>query len=197
LLTAPDNQRITLHSRSGGSADNIQKTYDPTTTPDLANLRGVGAQGVWTLTVVDQAAADVGTLRSWKLSLTLAESDPYRAASQPGLQIPDNNPAGVSDGVDITGPGAVREVRVTVDITHTYIGDLRVALRSPSGREVVLHARAGQGADNILQTYDLSKVPDLARFAGDTAAGRWTLLVADLAGRDIGKLNRWELRIFP
>lgn len=197
LLTAPDNQRITLHSRSGGSADNIKKTYDPATTPDLANLIGVGAKGVWMLTVVDQAAADIGSLRSWKLSLTLAESDPYRAANQPGLQIPDNNPAGVSDNVNITGPGTVREIQVSVDITHTYIGDLRVALRSPSGREVVLHDRAGQSVDNILQTYDVSKVPDLARFAGETAAGRWTLLVADLAGHDVGKLNRWELRILP
>ena len=197
MLTAPDNQRITLHDRSGGSADDIRKTYDPATTSDLTRLIGVGAQGDWTLTVVDIAAADVGTLKSWKLELTLAESDPFRGASEPGVQIPDNNPAGVSDGVDITGVGNVRDVRVSVDITHTYIGDLRVSLRSPSGREVVLHNRTGRGADNILETYDVSKVAALAGFAGEPAAGRWVLSVADLAGRDVGKLNRWELRITP
>jgi subtilisin-like proprotein convertase family protein len=197
LLTAPDNQRITLHSRKGGSADNINTTYDPAQVPDLAHLIGIGAQGEWSLIVVDEAARDVGTLRSWKLSINLAESDPYRAASQPGMQIPDNNPAGVSDSVEIAGTGSVREVRVFVDITHTYIGDLRVVLRSPSGREVTLHNRAGGPSDNLLRTYDASTAPDLASLVGESTAGRWTLRVSDLAGRDVGKLNRWELHVLP
>jgi subtilisin-like proprotein convertase family protein len=197
MLTAPDNQRITLHSRKGGSADNINTTYDPAQVPDLAHLIGIGSQGEWSLIVVDEAARDVGTLRSWKLSINLAESDPYRGASQPGMQIPDNNPGGISDSVEIAGTGSVREVRVFVDITHTYVGDLRVALRSPSGREVTLHNRAGGPSDNLLRTYDATTAPDLASLVGESTAGLWTLRVSDLAGRDIGKLNRWELHVMP
>jgi subtilisin-like proprotein convertase family protein len=103
----------------------------------------------------------------------------------------------VTDGVDIHGAGTVRDVRVSVDITHTYIGDLRVILRSPSGREVTLHNRTGRGIDNILETYNATNVPSLIEFSGEPLAGRWILQVADLAGRDVGKLNRWELRLTP
>jgi subtilisin-like proprotein convertase family protein len=196
-LTAPDQQRIVLHERTGGSAHDLRRSYDAATTPDLSRLRAVAARGDWVLTVVDLATVDVGRLESWKLSLTLAESDPYRAASQPGLQIPDATPAGITDTVRIPGTGLVREVRVTVDITHTFIGDLRISLRSPSGRTAVLHDRTGGDADNILRTYDAAAAPSLAGFAGETAAGTWTLAVSDHAGRDVGKLNRWELRITP
>lgn len=193
LLTAPDQQRITLHSRTGSSTHDLRKTYDATTTPDLVQLIGVATQGDWTLTVIDAAAIDVGTLNTWRLQLTRLESDPFRAASTPGVQIPDNVPAGISDAVSIAGTGSVGTVRVTVDITHTYIGDLRISVRSPSGRNVTLHDRAGGSADNILQTYDAASVPALATFAGEPTAGTWTLFVADLEGRDVGKLNRWEL----
>ena len=103
----------------------------------------------------------------------------------------------MQDSVQIAGPGPVRDVRVTVDTTHTYIGDLRVKFRSPSGREVVLHDRAGGSVDNILRTFDVAAVPALSGFNGEAATGTWTLLVADLEGRDVGKLNRWELRISP
>lgn len=197
LLTAPDSQQVTLHSRQGGSADDLVKTFDVATTPALARFVGVDAQGDWTLTVIDRAAIDVGALRSWRLSLTLADTDPYRASSEPGRQIPDDDPTGIRDDVDIAGPGPIREVRVALDITHTWVGDLRVTLRSPSGTDVVLHDRQGASADNIIRTYEPATTPALVAFAGEPAAGRWSLSVVDLAGRDVGKLNRWELRIVP
>lgn len=197
LLTAPDQQRITLHARTGSSTQDLRQTYDAATTPDLAQLIGVAAQGDWTLTVIDAAAIDVGTLNAWTLRLTRLESDLFRAASTPGVQIPDNVPEGISDAVHIAGIGTVGVVRVTVDITHTFIGDLLIFVRAPSGREVTLHDRAGGGADNILQTYDPASVPALATFAGEPTAGTWTLCVADLEGRDVGKLNRWELGLTP
>ena len=31
---------------------------------------------------------------------------------------------------------------------------------------------------------------------GEAITGEWKLQVADLAGADLGKLNRWALRIF-
>jgi subtilisin-like proprotein convertase family protein/subtilisin family serine protease len=197
LLTAPDQRRVELHGRSGGSADDIRRSYGAVDTPALAALAGVDAAGDWTLSVIDNAGLDVGTLESWSIRLALAESDPFRAAREPALSIPDNRPAGVSDAVDISAPGTVRELQVTVDITHTYIGDLRVRLLAPSGREAVLHERSGGGADNILRTYNATNTPALAGLAGEPVAGRWTLRVSDHAGRDVGKFNRWELRITP
>ena len=46
--------------------------------------------------------------------------------------------------------GTVAAIAVEVDISHSYIGDLRVSLDSPAGTEVVLHGRTGGGTDNEL-----------------------------------------------
>ncbi len=58
-LTSPAGTEVKLHDRAGGSADNIDKTYDFTL---LRVLKGEDPQGVWTLKLVDVAAQDVGTL---------------------------------------------------------------------------------------------------------------------------------------
>jgi serine protease AprX len=194
-LTPPNQQQISLHTRSGGGTDDLHRTYDVSTTPALADALGSAAAGDWRLTVADQAALDIGVLDHWKLSLTCGDSDPFRAESEPAVAIPDNDPAGVSDTVVIRGQGVLRDIDVSLDITHTWIGDLRVTLVAPSGKSAVLHDRAGASADNIVKTFSVATSPALAALVGETTAGSWRLLVVDLAGRDVGKLNRWSLRI--
>ena len=61
-LIAPDGTAQTLHSRAGGSADDIDQTH----TPDFG---GTGIAGDWTLRVRDNAGADTGTLNSWTLTI--------------------------------------------------------------------------------------------------------------------------------
>lgn len=59
-LVAPDGTRYTLHNRSGGSADNILKTY-------TVNASSEAANGTWKLLVNDNARADVGKIDLWSL----------------------------------------------------------------------------------------------------------------------------------
>ncbi|MGW6443347.1 M28 family peptidase [Lentzea sp. NPDC055074] len=61
-LIAPDGSSYTLHNRTGGSADNIDRTY-------TANVSGEGANGTWKLRVRDLAASDVGTIDTWGINL--------------------------------------------------------------------------------------------------------------------------------
>ena len=56
----------------------------------------------------------------------------------------------------------------------------------------ILHS-APDDPDNIQRTYQSSDSTDLARFLGQQANGNWILKVADHAGADVGKLNRWAL----
>ena len=49
--------------------------------------------------------------------------------------------------------------------------------------------------DNLLQTYKSSALAALAALRGQSMTGTWRLRVADLGAVDIGKLNRWSLRI--
>jgi subtilisin-like proprotein convertase family protein len=165
------------------------------TTPRLADLIGEPVQGDWRLTVADLARVDQGKLQRWGLELVLEPTPPIRAEVTPALAIPDKNPAGITSTLEIGATGIAREIKVSVDITHTFIGDLTVDLITPSGTRVPLHKRLGGGKDNLVATFDNSTLPELAGLEGEPVHGTWRLHVADLAGQDVGKLNRWGIEL--
>lgn len=102
------------------------------------------------------------------------------------LDIPDNAPTGVVSTIDVDTAGLIRALEVTVDITHTYRGDLKVVL-AKDGSPVVLADQVGGSADDLKQTFTVRD------FDTQAAAGTWTLTVVDTAGQDVGKLNSWKL----
>jgi subtilisin-like proprotein convertase family protein len=68
-LVSPDNTSVLLHNRSGGSVNNIIKTYTMMNTSGLQNLRGDSIGGDWKLHVSDHEGADQGKLNHWALKL--------------------------------------------------------------------------------------------------------------------------------
>ncbi len=52
--------------------------------------------------------------------------------SAPNLSIPDNTPAGVSDPMVVATTGTIDSMRVSLDISHTWVGDLIVTLSNGS-----------------------------------------------------------------
>jgi M6 family metalloprotease-like protein len=111
------------------------------------------------------------------------------------LPIPDRQAEGVSSTITINQIGQVKAIKVGVDITHTYIGDLEVELQSPSGKKAMLHNRSGGSRRDLQKTYSSNSTPALLALKGESLEGDWTLKVRDLAWRDIGRLNRWNLEI--
>ena len=61
-LVAPDGSTYPLHNRAGGSTDNIDQTY-------TTNLSSEPANGTWKLRVQDAAAADIGRIDAWTITL--------------------------------------------------------------------------------------------------------------------------------
>ncbi len=131
--------------------------------------------------------------------------------------IPDNNATGITSTIAVSGinpstlvAGAV--VSVTVNITHTYTGDLEIRLVSPSGQSILLSNRRGGSGNNFTGTtfsmsastlisagsppFSGSYIPDgnLSSFTGN-ANGNWQLKVIDLDASDVGTLNNWTFRI--
>jgi serine protease AprX len=119
----------------------------------------------------------------------------FTKISTPGLAVPDNNQLGVQDTLNFTEQSNISGVKVSIDLAHTYIGDLVVTLISPTGTPVILHDRTGGPADNIKRTFNLASTPALSSLNGQSIQGNWLLKIQDLANRDVGKLNRWELEI--
>jgi len=109
--------------------------------------------------------------------------------------IPDNKTSGISSMIAIAQSGTVAAIKVKVDIQHTYIGDLRVALTSPTGRSTVLHPRLGGSADNLIATYDSATPGILGDMIGQPMMGNWTLNVSDRARIDTGKLRSWSIEL--
>ena len=117
---------------------------------------------------------------------TSTSSGQFTQTRSPSLAITDNTT--VSDAITVADSGTATSVTVAVDITHTYIGDLKIDLVAPDGTTKMLHNRSGGGTDDIDQTY----TPD---FEGESIAGTWTLRIRDNANLDSGTLNSWTLTI--
>jgi subtilisin-like proprotein convertase family protein len=194
-LIAPSGKSASLHDRNGGNASNLQRSFDADSTPALRSLSGESVKGDWTLFVQDLAPVDRGRLERWEVELGVRAEDVVEVAESPGTSIPDNAPAGIERSLVVDEAGSLREIDVSVDITHTYIGDLLVSLHSPSGRAVDLHSRAGGNADNLLATYSSTSFAALQALRGELINGTWRLRVSDREAVDLGKLNRWSLRI--
>jgi subtilisin-like proprotein convertase family protein len=112
-----------------------------------------------------------------------------------GLAIPDNNTTGVTSTVNVPNSMTITSVSVTVGITHTYQGDLEVALIGPDNTTVLLHNRTGAGTDNINTTYNITTRSNqsLGAFTGKNTSGAWKLRVRDLASFDTGTFNTWKV----
>jgi subtilisin-like proprotein convertase family protein len=119
--------------------------------------------------------------------------------SGPPLTIPDNDPTGIESVLEVSSPHPVGWVRCTVDITHSWIGDLVVSLKSPTGKTVVLHNRTGGSSGNLITSYPDLTLPDgpgsMDDMHLDLAQGAWKLSVSDHQLRDQGVLRGWSLEV--
>jgi Transglutaminase elicitor/Proprotein convertase P-domain len=104
----------------------------------------------------------------------------------PAAAIPDNNPTGVSTDLAVSGLTGSPSLTVSVDITHTYKGDLVVELYKDATLLKTLHNKTGGSTDNIVQAFEPFS-------AGASPNGRYTLKVIDTAGQDVGTVNKITL----
>ncbi|MFE0104768.1 M4 family metallopeptidase [Streptomyces sp. NPDC059009] len=107
------------------------------------------------------------------------------------VAIPDNG-AAVTSSINVTGRtgNAPNNLKVAVDIVHTWRGDLVVDLVGPSGKSYRLKSfSSGDSADNINETYTVDA-------STETANGTWKLKVQDQAAQDTGYINGWKVT-FP
>jgi len=185
-LAGPGGQTHTLHNKQGGSQDDIKKSYEIVPAGSIA--------GAWTLKIEDTYAQDLGTLNNWKIDFTVGGSDTpapaetVEAKSDIAAAIPDNAADGISSYVNVDAAGSIKKLELSLDISHTYVGDLEITL-SKGGISKVVHNREGGSSD------DLKKTIVLDEFNGQEASGRWFLKIKDLAGADLGTRNGWGLKI--
>ncbi len=158
-------------------------------------------------------------------------------------------PVAIPDGIDLSGtnPGAqvgvpiavsgivqpVGSVTISIDgtacsttpgdtavgIDHTFVNDLQITLRSPTGTDVLVINQTDGSGNNFCQVVldDASSGPSiqtavtadapftgswqpnapLSAFVGEAANGNWTLLAQDFFSLDTGSIRAWTINITP
>lgn len=95
----------------------------------------------------------------------------------------------VSSPVTVSGRSSIGSIDVTIDIKHTYIGDLVVKLLTPDGKSATLSDRSGGSTDNIQKTYSFD-----ASSVANGGNGVWKLQVEDKGRGDTGYIDSWTLK---
>ncbi len=113
----------------------------------------------------------------------------YAATGMPKA-IPDNNATGITVLLPVANTSPITSVALSLNINHTYRGDLIVSLISPAGTTYSVSNRAGGSADNLVVTNQA-----VASFNGQSPNGNWQLKVSDRAAVDTGNLTAWSLGI--
>lgn len=104
------------------------------------------------------------------------------------VAIPDRGSA-VTTSVNVTGVtgNAPSTLKVGVDISHTYRGDLAIDLVAPDGSTYRLKdAGLGDSADDVVETYTVNA-------SSEVANGTWKLKVQDMYSGDKGTINGFKL----
>ena len=184
VLAAPSGKEITLQNREGGSADDLNTVFSGEV---LADFIGEAAEGNWTLTAVDNASKDSGTLDSWGIELDCETYSNHKEE----IFIPET---GEKQSFVSTQTcrfnGRILDTVIDIEIEHPIIGDLIVSVVAPSGKEVMLHNRSGGSQTHLKAQFSTS----LTALRGEQTEGVWTLKVKNLHGSNNGKLRHWKIK---
>lgn len=240
-LSSPSGVVVTLTTDNGGGAVNayagtLFSESAATGVTDFAYLtqplpisvlapegrfeafRGLNPNGVWTLTVTDDAAGDLGFLRSFRLDVAAVPALPATSTTNAvrvaNVPLFDNGTR--LDNLTVAGAaGVLQRLEVRIDVTHSYPADLDIRLLGPAGAVVVLTTDNGGPFDDVFA--GTTFVPTHAQTVSDRAYqnsvvatplspegpfsalygidpnGTWQLQLTDDSFGDVGFLNGWEL----
>ncbi|TAL31868.1 MAG: type I secretion C-terminal target domain-containing protein [Alphaproteobacteria bacterium] len=128
---------------------------------------------------------------TWNQQQTSANMATFTTATAtPALAVPDLSTVTMTMNVaqDVT----IEHVQISLNLSHTWAGDLVVTLISPDGTESVLVDRPGS---NSAGDYSggINFVMETNASWGESSAGTWTLEIQDMASGDVGTLNSWSM----
>lgn len=106
-----------------------------------------------------------------------------------GATIPDGNTTGISRTFSTTQSFPLEEVVLSIDTTHTYVGDLEVFLISPTGFTQRGIRASNTSSDNLVWSFTFNG------FWGTNPAGTWTVIVRDVFTQDEGTWNNYSVTL--
>jgi PKD repeat protein len=196
-LAVPSGASNLRFVTSGGTGDaDLYVRFNAAPTTATYDCRSIGGTNAETCNI---ATAQVGTyhvlVRGYSAFSGLSLTGSYTTGGGGGTQTYSSSAVfNISDNTTINSPitvsgrtgNASATSSVSVNITHTYQGDLKVDLVAPDGTLYNIHNRTGGSADNVIKTVTLNLSSELLN-------GTWNMRVNDNAAGDVGQLNSWSV----
>lgn len=169
---------------------------DPTDSGWTINAAGRHHDDKYGFGRVDAAAAvalaktwtNVGPELSATASATVATAIPNGSGNGPGTSFGTT----LSRSLSITTALSVETVEVTVNVTHSYRGDLEFTLTGPTGTQSILGTVRSQDDGDNYANWTFSSV----RYWDESSLGTWTLGIRDGFGGASGVWNSWSLAVY-
>jgi len=154
-----------------------------------------------------------GTYSATAVFITFQKACTTTTYSAAPIAIPDNDLKGVISTISVPNNETIVEVNIGVNITHQWIGDLKLSITNPLYKTVellasgfcatqdmsVIFSDKGTSAtcNAIAPGYSgiIKPVGSLSDFNGDNAQGNWILFIADEGPNDIGSLTSWNVEV--
>jgi endonuclease I len=119
------------------------------------------------------------------ISVTAPTGSPSYYENTTSISLPSRGTRYSDLDVDISS--TMPTATVSVDISHTFRGDISLLLYAPNGDRYNLKSKNSRdGGQNIVESY-------VIELTGDTS-GVWTLRVKDHYSGDSGTLNQWSIQ---
>jgi subtilisin-like proprotein convertase family protein len=174
-----------------------------------ANLSTVGAYSFTSSTLL----GGDGDASNNMASSTVINFDCSTATNDANFPIGPNAGTVTESIINIPDNNVIADINVTVNLFHTFDGDLQIKLVGPDNTEVILSDENGGSGSNYFDTvfdddasvnissgsapFTGSFIPDgdLNDFNGLSSAGDWKLVITDNYNDDGGALLDWTIQI--
>jgi cysteine-rich repeat protein len=164
-------------------------------------MKGVKADGSYDcVQAMDAAALPKDALDEVSNGLLTNHFVEVASSAKTPLGIPDNNPVGIGDVIDVRDYGVAQALSISVDIANSDTTNLKVSVVDPAGAKFVLWDKTAKGT--ALKTTWPSPTKtvsgDLTSWVGKNPKGKWYIEVIDTAfvnnGTD-GALKAWSIQV--
>ena len=129
------------------------------------------------------------------------------------VTISNGPPSFIESIITINTDVIINDVSLTIDLSHTWMSDVDMYLRSPEGTQITIVEDRCSNRNDMLATFTddgspinctfssptisgiVLPVDMFSAFNGESSLGDWTLTIADDTTQDGGVLNNWSLDI--
>ncbi|MFM7426648.1 MAG: S8 family serine peptidase [Elainella sp.] len=100
-----------------------------------------------------------------------------------------------SSAVQVAETNPIRDLEVSVELEHDFLGDLELCLVAPWGTVIPLQSRSLGRLTQLKTIYSLETAPWLKTALNHSAQGEWQLQILDRVQTRRGQLLRWQLNL--